>query len=75
MFVLDALSRTIRVSDQDGAELREFGARGQGPGEFEQPGKLLWGPKGNLWILDLRNGRFTPANPAAALTGCFDSEL
>ena len=32
VFVLDALSRTIRVFDQAGSEVREFGGRGQGPG-------------------------------------------
>jgi hypothetical protein len=59
VFVLDGLSRTIRVFDPAGAEVREFGGRGEGPGEFEQPGLLMWGPEGHLWVLDLQNGRMT----------------
>lgn len=69
LFVLDAMSRTIRVFGRDGVEAREFGRRGQGPGEFEQPGKLLWGPEGNLWVLDLRNGRLTAFSPEGELRG------
>lgn len=71
VFVLDAISRTIRVFDQAGVEVREFGGRGQGPGEFEQPGKLLWGPEGDLWILDLRNGRLTVFSPDGELQGTY----
>ncbi|MFG0253411.1 MAG: 6-bladed beta-propeller [Phycisphaerales bacterium JB038] len=67
LFVLDGLSRTIRVFDRDGAEVREFGGRGQGPGEFEQPGRLAWGPDGDLWVLDLRNGRLTAFGPEGEL--------
>ncbi len=69
LFVLDAISRTIRVFGPDGVEVREFGRRGQGPGEFEQPAKLLWGPEGNLWVLDLRNGRLTSFSPDGDLRG------
>jgi hypothetical protein len=69
VFVLDALSRTIRVFGRDGVEVREFGRRGQGPGEFEQPGRLLWGPEGNLWVLDLRDGRLTAFSPEGELRG------
>lgn len=69
LFVLDAMSRTIRVFGRDGVEVREFAQRGQGPGEFEQPGKLLWGPEGDLWVLDLRNGRLTAFSPEGELRG------
>ncbi len=69
LFVLDAISRTIRVFGEDGVEVREFGRRGQGPGEFEQPGALLWGPEGDLWVLDLRDGRLTAFSPEGELRG------
>jgi hypothetical protein len=71
LFVLDGLSRTIRVFNPDGVAVREFGGGGQGPGEFEQPGKLLWGPAGNLWVLDLRNGRLTVFTPGGELQGTY----
>ncbi len=71
LFVLDAISRTIRVFAPDGVEIREFGRRGQGPGEFEQPGTLLWGPEGDLWVLDLRNGRLTAFSPEGELRGTY----
>ena len=71
LFVLDGLSRTIRVFDQNGAEVREFGGRGQGPGEFEQPGMLAWGPDGDLWVVDLRNGRLSAFSPEGELRGAY----
>lgn len=71
LFILDGLSRTIRVFNPDGVAVREFGGRGQGPGEFEQPGKLLWGPDGNLWVLDLRDGRLTVFSPDGELQGTY----
>jgi hypothetical protein len=59
VFVLDALNRTVRVFDREGAELRDFGRRGEGPGELEDPTSLLWGPDDNVWVLDARLGRLT----------------
>ncbi len=69
VFVLDAISRTIRVFAEDGVEVGGFGRRGQGPGEFEEPGALRWGPEGDLWVLDLRNGRLTAWSPEGELRG------
>ena len=59
VYVLDGLSRTIRVFSAMGEELRSFARRGEGPGELERPAHLLWGPQGNLWVLDTGNGRLT----------------
>ncbi len=67
VFVLDALSRTVRVFDAQGTELRTFGQRGQGPGELEEPIALFWGPDGNLWVADLGNRRFTVFEPDGGL--------
>lgn len=71
VFVLDGLNRTIRVFDQEGGEVRAFGRRGRGPGELEQPAELLWGPGGNLWVLDIGNGRLTAFSPAGDLLATY----
>lgn len=71
VFVLDALHRTVRVFDQTGEELRSFGRRGEGPGELEGPARLLWGPSGNLWVLDLGNARLTVFSPGGDLVGTY----
>lgn len=71
VFVLDGLNRTIRVFGPDGSELPSFGRRGQGPGELEQPSRLLWGPAGNLWVLDLGNVRLTVFSPGGELLGTY----
>lgn len=71
VFVLDGMNRTIRVFDQAGSELRAFGRRGQGPGEFERPVRLLWGPSGHLWVLDLGNGRLTLFSAGGELVGTY----
>ena len=71
VFVLDALSRTVRVFDAQGTELRTFGQRGQGPGELEEPIALFWGPDGNLWVADVRNVRFTVFEPDGGLVATY----
>lgn len=71
VFVLDALSRTVRVFDGQGTELRTFGERGQGPGELAEPAALFWGPDGNLWVADLGNGRFTVFEPDGDLVDTY----
>lgn len=71
VFVLDGLNRTIRVFDQEGGEIRAFGQRGRGPGELEQPVRLLRGPGGNLWVLDLGNGRLTVFSPGGDLLATY----
>lgn len=59
LYVLDGFRRSVRVFDQNGLETGEFGTRGRGPGELEQPARLLWRPGGELWVLDPANARFT----------------
>jgi hypothetical protein len=73
VFVLDGLSRTVRVFDRAGEELRSFGQRGRGPGELEEPARLLWGPDGNLWVHDLGNSRLTEFSPRGELVGTYRS--
>ena len=71
VFVLDALARSVRVFDEDGRELRTLGRPGEGPGEFLGPDRLLWGPEGNLWVLDLANGRLTEFTPGGDLMATY----
>lgn len=59
LYVLDALSRAVRVFDGAGNEIDSFGQRGEGPGEFERPDQLVWGPEGRLWVFDPGLGRLT----------------
>ena len=59
LYVLDAQHASVRLFDQQGTEISEFGGRGRGPGEFERPAKLLWRPNGELWVLDPGAGRFS----------------
>jgi hypothetical protein len=59
VFVLDGMNRMISAFDQQGTLIRTFGRRGQGPGELERPCDLLWGPDGNLWVVDLASARYT----------------
>ena len=43
--------------DADGRKLREWGARGTGPGQFDLPHAIAVAPNGNLYIADRENGR------------------
>ena len=69
VYVLDALSRTIRVFDDAGNEVDTFGQRGEGPGEFERPNQLVWGPGGQLWVFDPGVGRLTSFTADGDLVG------
>ena len=69
IYVLDALNRTVRVFDASGAEVGAFGQRGDGPGEFERPDQLAWGPEGELWVFDPGAGRLTSFTPEGDLVG------
>ena len=56
VFVLDAMSRDVRVFDSDGELLRVIGGPGEGPGEFASP--VSMGLLGDtLWVADVRNRR------------------
>jgi hypothetical protein len=59
LYVLDAQAKEVRVFDAAGKHVRTFGRQGGGPGEFEEPAALLWGPDENLWVVDQRNSRFS----------------
>lgn len=47
----------IIVFDRAGRYLREFGKKGSGPGEFDQPHGLAFDAKGRLFVADRSNNR------------------
>ena len=47
----------IVVFDRNGGYLREFGKKGTGPGEFDQPHGLAFDSKGRLLVADRSNNR------------------
>ncbi|HUF25162.1 MAG TPA: peptidyl-alpha-hydroxyglycine alpha-amidating lyase family protein, partial [Vicinamibacterales bacterium] len=47
----------IVVFDRTGKYLREFGKKGAGPGEFDQPHGLAFDSKGRLFVADRSNNR------------------
>lgn len=47
----------IVVFDRTGKYLREFGKKGTGPGEFDQPHGLAFDAKGRLFVADRSNNR------------------
>jgi hypothetical protein len=59
IFVGNGLTGTVRVFDADGAFLREFGGRGQGPGEFVRIDELKLTGDGVAVIDWQRGGRAT----------------
>lgn len=62
VYVLDGMSRDVRVFNSDGQLLRVIGGPGQGPGEFAAPtGMGLLGD--TLWVLDPQARRLTWFGP------------
>jgi hypothetical protein len=74
LYVFESVELRIRVYDANGRELRRFGGRGAGPGEFRGPttigvvGDTIWAvdPAGNRRLtLFSREGRVLHTAPAA----------
>ena len=57
IYVIDQQVPVVRVYDFDGAHLFDFGAQGQGPGEFQSPYSIAGTDDGRIFIADSRNGR------------------
>jgi len=53
LYVLDPGNDRVVVFDEKGAFLREFGRKGEGPGELQQPKEICLDHEGNLAIFDL----------------------
>lgn len=67
IWLIEGQAREVRVFGADGALVRTFGRRGEGPGELQQPGGLLFGPSGDLWIPDIGNRRYSRWDTAGTL--------
>ena len=52
IYVLDSSACTIKVFNKSGILIREFGKKGQGPGEFQNPIDLDFLADGNLVVCD-----------------------
>lgn len=58
LWVLEGQANELRVFGPDGEHVRTVGRQGGGPGEFQSPFGLMWGPDDDLWVVDLQNRRF-----------------
>lgn len=52
VYVVDVSSREVRVFDEVGQFVRQFGREGQGPGEFSFPSAIGFDAQGRLWVRD-----------------------
>ena len=57
LFIVDRWNNRIQVTDLDGKFKRQFGKKGSGNGEFNDPKQLAFDPDGNLWVADSDNHR------------------
>ena len=51
-YVLDRLEQTIFKFSPDGRLLMKFGRKGQGPGDFQSPGQIVFTSQGELAVLE-----------------------
>lgn len=54
IFVAEALMARISIFSPEGEFLKYYGERGDGPGQFDNPKDISFGPDGMLFILDAR---------------------
>ncbi len=52
VYVVDVSSREVRVFDETGQFVRQFGREGQGPGEFSSPSAIGFDTQGRFWVRD-----------------------
>jgi len=50
--ILDPSGSRVLVFRSDGTYIREFGKKGQGPGEFQAPSEIAIGPDNHIWVFD-----------------------
>lgn len=62
IYVADRIGSLLRVYGADGRFLRQIGREGRGPGEYESPVDLAFGPEGRLYVRDAN--RVTVLAPA-----------
>jgi len=59
IYVLDGRDRKVKVFDKDGKNIRSFGRKGQGPGEFQITNDIVLTPDETIMILDRANLRLS----------------
>jgi len=59
ILVADYQANEVRVFDYQGVFQFAFGRGGSGPGEFQGPCCLAFGPEGRLWVRDGGNHRYS----------------
>jgi hypothetical protein len=52
IFVLDRMERAVFKFSPEGRLLMRFGQKGQGPGDFQSPGQIVFTPQGELAVLE-----------------------
>jgi len=52
IYVTDGGNRRIQKYDKTGKYVQTIGRRGQGPGEYQSPGRILFDDEGNLCVYD-----------------------
>lgn len=57
VYVTDRLAHSVKVFDEDGAPLLQFGRHGKGKGEFDEPAGIARDAEGSFWIADRLNDR------------------
>ncbi len=74
IFVLDGRENRIQVFDASGRYVKTIGRKGQGPGEFQAPERLLISPQGEIFVWDSArisvfsaDGRYLRAFPSSIL--------
>lgn len=57
VYIVDAASNRVQVTNTDGVFIIQFGSRGQGAGEMDRPRSAAVAPDGFVWITDRSNHR------------------
>ncbi len=69
LFITDTGNRRVVVYDKLGQFKRQFGSKGNGPGQFDEPVSLALSPDGKVYVADLRNKRIQLLDKQGAYLG------
>lgn len=64
IYVVDPANYRVAIFDTEGAFMRSFGQKGQGPGEFQQPRVVDIDKDGNIVVLDTGSKRMNLYKPS-----------